>query len=55
MSVLFDCIMEMDRQEVARQLAAHVRENAALRDRVGALEHELFWMKAVERDQQSPE
>lgn len=36
-------------EELACELAAKAKENAALKDRVGALEHELFWMRAVER------
>lgn len=36
--------------ELAIDLAAHAKENAALRDRVGQLEHELFWTKVRQRD-----
>lgn len=36
--------------ELARELAASAKENAALKNRVHALEHELFWMKAAERE-----
>lgn len=36
--------------ELARELAAAAKENAALKGRVGALELELFWMRAAERD-----
>ena len=35
-------------EELARELAASAKENAALKNRVHALEHELFWMKAAE-------
>ena len=35
--------------ELARELAATAKENAALRDRVGQLEHELFWTKVSQR------
>jgi|GEM_PF-6547434 len=35
--------------ELAKELAQHAKENAALRDRVGALETELFWLKVAER------
>ncbi len=37
-------------KELARELAAKAHENAALKNRVHALEHELFWMKAAERE-----
>jgi len=40
--------------ELAKMLAATARDKALLQDRVGALEHELFWMKAVERNQENP-
>lgn len=36
--------------ELAKELAATAKENAALRDRVFALEVELFWMKVAERN-----
>ena len=36
--------------ELACELAAQAKENAALKDRIHALKHELFWMRAVERD-----
>lgn len=36
--------------ELARELAALAKAHAALKDRVGALEHELFWMHAAERE-----
>lgn len=35
--------------ELAKELAQLAHENAALRNRVDALEHEVFWMKAAER------
>jgi hypothetical protein len=35
---------------LAQELAAHAKENAALRNRVGELEHELFWTKVRQRD-----
>lgn len=37
--------------ELAKELAAKAHENAALKNRVHALEHELFWMHAAERDE----
>lgn len=36
--------------ELARELAAHARDKAALQNRIHALEHELFWMRAAERE-----
>jgi len=36
--------------ELAKELAAKAHENAALKNRVHALEHELFWMHAAERE-----
>lgn len=36
--------------ELAKELAAIAKENAALKNRVHALEHELFWMHSAERD-----
>lgn len=37
--------------ELAKELAATAKENAALKNRVFELEVELFWMKAAERNQ----
>lgn len=39
------------KEELARQLVATAKENAALRDQVGALETEIFWMKVAERNE----
>lgn len=36
--------------ELAKELAATAKENAALKDRVFALEHEIFWMRVAERE-----
>jgi hypothetical protein len=36
--------------ELAKLLAATAKENAHLRDKVHALEHELFWTKADQKD-----
>jgi hypothetical protein len=33
--------------ELAKELAKTAHENAALRNRVYELEHELFWLKAI--------
>lgn len=33
------------RERLVKELAQQAKENAALRDRVGALELELFWLK----------
>jgi hypothetical protein len=40
---------------LAQELYRHAKENAALRDRVFELEHELFWMKAAERNEHRKE
>lgn len=37
--------------ELAKELAATAKENAVLRDKTFALEVELFWMKAAERQE----
>lgn len=37
--------------ELAKELAAMAKENAHLKNRVFELEHEVFWMKATERNQ----
>lgn len=39
--------------ELAEMVAALARENARLKDQVGALQTELFWMKVKERDEQN--
>lgn len=36
--------------DLAKELARTAHENAALRDKLGAAELELFWMKAAERE-----
>ncbi|MFZ3286615.1 MAG: hypothetical protein WA191_07165 [Telluria sp.] len=36
--------------ELAKELAMTAKENAALRDRVFALENEVFWLRAAERN-----
>lgn len=36
--------------ELAKELAKTAKENAALRDQVHALEHQVFWMKVAERN-----
>lgn len=36
--------------ELAKELARTAHENAALRDKLGAAEMELFWMKVAERE-----
>lgn len=40
--------------ELAKLAAGQAKEIAALKDRVHQLEHELFWVQAVERDTQQP-
>lgn len=37
--------------QLAKELAQLAHDNAALRNRVHELEHEVFWMKAVERNE----
>lgn len=39
--------------ELAKELAATAKENAQLRNRVFELEHEVFWMKAAERNEEN--
>lgn len=47
---LVDWLMEKrGKLELAKELAQLAHENAALKNRVDALEHEVFWMKAAER------
>jgi cell division protein FtsB len=41
---------ERTKLELAKELAQTAKENAALRNQVHALEHEIFWMKVAERD-----
>jgi hypothetical protein len=41
------------KEELAKELAAHARENAALRDRAGELEHRLFWTEVALREAQA--
>lgn len=36
--------------ELACELAAQAKENAALKDRIHALKHELFWMRVAEHE-----
>ena len=38
------------KEELARELVETAKENAALRNKAGALETEIFWMKVAERD-----
>lgn len=38
-----------NKEDLAKELVATAKENAALRDRVDELSTELFWMKAQER------
>ena len=44
----FDYLMATrDKHEMARLLVETAKENAALRDQVGAAKHELFWLQAT--------
>ena len=54
MSAFFDFLMAKDKAELVKDLMATVKENCALRDKVGALQHEIFWMKVRERDDSAP-
>ena len=47
---LVDDLRKWEPLELAKTLAQHAHENAALRDRVHELEHELFWMHAAENE-----
>lgn len=40
--------------ELAKLLAATAKENAELRNQVFHLEHELFWMRSVDRTKDLP-
>lgn len=46
---LFDELMSWDKATLAKSLAQHARENIALRDRAGELEHQLFWLLVKEK------
>ncbi len=52
MSLVEYLLETRDKLELAKELARAAKENAALKDRVHELEHELFWMKAVERNKE---
>lgn len=45
---LYNMLMEWPRERVVKELCHQAKENAALRDRVFALEHEIFWLRATE-------
>lgn len=47
---LVDDLRKWEPLELAKTLAQHAHENAALRNRVHELEHELFWMRAAENE-----
>lgn len=48
---LFDFLMQhRDKHELAKELAALARENAALKNRIHELEHEVFWLRAKEKE-----
>ena len=50
MSLIHHLITTRTPHDLAKELAAMARENAALLDRAGAAETELFWMKVAERN-----
>lgn len=39
------------KEELAKLLVKHAHENAALKNEVHRLEHEVFWMKVVDRNE----
>lgn len=48
---LFD---KRSKMELAKELAQLAHENAALKNRVHALEHEVFWLRVKERETPAP-
>ncbi len=44
-------MLNRDKLALAKELAATAKENARLRDEVHALQHELFWLKAKEKNE----
>lgn len=49
MSLVDFLFKERTKLELAKELAATAKENAALKNEVHRLEHELFWMHAADR------
>jgi predicted RecB family nuclease len=47
MSLYDHLLATRTKEALAKELAATAKENASLRDRVDALEHELFWLRAA--------
>lgn len=48
---LYNWLLEhKSREQLARELVALAKENAVLKDRAGAAETELFWVNAIERN-----
>lgn len=47
MAGLFDHLMTRDKADLAKELAATAKDNAALRERVARLECRLFWMEVA--------
>lgn len=50
MSLVAWLLDNRDKTELAKELARLAHENATLKNKVFALEHEVFWMKSVERN-----
>lgn len=50
MSLVACLVANRTPMELAKELASTVKENAQLKDRAYALEIEVFWLKAAERD-----
>lgn len=54
MSLYNHLITTRTKEQLAKELAALAHENAALRDQVDALKHEVFWLRVAERDKEKP-
>ena len=50
MSLVDHLLATRTKLELAKELAKTAKENAELKDRLGAAELEIFWMKAKERE-----
>jgi hypothetical protein len=47
---LVDHLLTKSHLELAKELAATAKENAALKERLARAETEIFWMKVSDRD-----
>lgn len=50
MSLYNHLLATRTKEDLAKELVATAKENAALRDQVDALKHEVFWLRAAERN-----